>query len=69
MPAQLRVAISRAMATSLADGGRLVQFSYFLAPPLAEGEVRASGLEARRARTVLTNFPPAFVWLYTKTTR
>src|SRR5262245_29194909 len=32
MPAQLRAAISRAMAASLADGGRLVQFSYFLAP-------------------------------------
>ena len=68
MPAQLRAAISRAMATSLADGGCLVQFSYFLAPPLADAEVRASGLGAIRARTVLANFPPAFVWLYTKTT-
>jgi phosphatidylethanolamine/phosphatidyl-N-methylethanolamine N-methyltransferase len=66
MPEPVRAGISRAMATSLADDGTLVQFSYFLAPPLAEAEVKACGLEARRARTVVANIPPAFVWRYSR---
>ena len=66
MPEALRVAITRAMATSLADQGALVQFSYFLAPPLAEAEVKACGLIGRRAKTVVANIPPAFVWHYSK---
>jgi len=66
MPEPVRAGISRAMATSLADDGALVQFSYFLAPPLAEAEVKACGLEARRARTVVANIPPAFVWRYSR---
>jgi len=66
MPDPIRIGISRAMATSLADDGALVQFSYFLAPPLAEAEVRACGLTARRVRTVMANIPPAFVWRYSK---
>jgi len=66
MPEPVRAGISRAMATSLADDGTLVQFSYFLAPPLAEAEVKACGLKARRARTVVANIPPAFVWRYSR---
>jgi phosphatidylethanolamine/phosphatidyl-N-methylethanolamine N-methyltransferase len=66
MPEAVRSAITRAMATSLAAHGSLVQFSYFLAPPLAEAEVRACGLTGRRAKTVMANIPPAFVWHYSK---
>jgi phosphatidylethanolamine/phosphatidyl-N-methylethanolamine N-methyltransferase len=66
MPEPVRTGISRAMARSLADEGTLVQFSYFLAPPLAEAEVKACGLTGRRARTVMANIPPAFVWRYTR---
>jgi phosphatidylethanolamine/phosphatidyl-N-methylethanolamine N-methyltransferase len=66
MPEGVRVAISRAMATSLARQGTLVQFSYFVAPPLAEAEVKACGLTGRRVRTVMANIPPAFVWRYSK---
>ena len=66
MPEAIRAGISRAMADSLADDGTLVQFSYFLAPPLAEAEVAARGLTARRAKTVMANIPPAFVWRYSK---
>ncbi|QIG46685.1 methyltransferase domain-containing protein [Nordella sp. HKS 07] len=64
MPEAIRTGITRAMAASLADGGKLVQFSYFREPPLAEAEVRAAGLTARRARTIMANVPPAFVWRY-----
>lgn len=64
MPEAIRTGITRAMAASLADGGSLVQFSYFLKPPLAEAEVRAAGLTARRARAIMANVPPAFVWRY-----
>ena len=66
MPNAVRSAITRAMATSLASQGSLVQFSYFAAPPLAETEVKALGLTGRRARAVMANIPPAFVWHYRK---
>jgi phosphatidylethanolamine/phosphatidyl-N-methylethanolamine N-methyltransferase len=66
MPSSMRSAITRAMATSLATQGSLVQFSYFVAPPLAEAEVKACGLTGRRARAVMANIPPAFVWHYRK---
>jgi phosphatidylethanolamine/phosphatidyl-N-methylethanolamine N-methyltransferase len=66
MPSGARSAITRAMATSLAAQGSLVQFSYFVAPPLAEAEVKACGLTGRRARAVMANIPPAFVWHYRK---
>ncbi|MGE0240070.1 MAG: class I SAM-dependent methyltransferase [Parvibaculaceae bacterium] len=66
MPKPIRAAITRAMATSLATEGSLVQFSYFAAPPLAEAEVKACGLTGRRAKAVMANIPPAFVWHYRK---
>ncbi|MGE3873656.1 MAG: class I SAM-dependent methyltransferase [Parvibaculaceae bacterium] len=66
MPEPVRAAITRAMATSLANQGSLVQFSYFVAPPLAEAEVRAYGLTGKRAKAVMANIPPAFVWRYRK---
>lgn len=66
MPDGLRSAISRAMAMSLTADGSLVQFSYFVAPPLAEAEVKACGLTGRRVKTVMANIPPAFVWRYSK---
>jgi phosphatidylethanolamine/phosphatidyl-N-methylethanolamine N-methyltransferase len=66
MPEGVRTAISRAMANSLAQQGSLVQFSYFVAPPLAEAEVKACGLTGRRVRTVMANIPPAFVWRYSR---
>lgn len=66
MPDTVRAAISRAMGEALAPHGSLVQFSYFIAPPLAEEEVKACGLTARRAKTVVANIPPAFVWHYSR---
>jgi phosphatidylethanolamine/phosphatidyl-N-methylethanolamine N-methyltransferase len=66
MPDNVRSAITRAMAKSLAARGSLVQFSYLMAPPLAEAEVKACGLTGRRARAVMANIPPAFVWHYRK---
>jgi phosphatidylethanolamine/phosphatidyl-N-methylethanolamine N-methyltransferase len=66
MPKPVRAGITRAMATSLCAHGSLVQFSYFVAPPLAEAEVKACGLTGRRAKTVMANIPPAFVWHYRK---
>jgi phosphatidylethanolamine/phosphatidyl-N-methylethanolamine N-methyltransferase len=66
MPKPVRAAITRAMATSLANQGSLVQFSYFAVPPLAESEVKTCGLTGRRVKTVMANIPPAFVWRYKK---
>ena len=67
MPKPIRAGITRAMASSLSNQGSLVQFSYFVAPPLDEGEVKTCGLTGRRAKAVMANIPPAFVWHYRKT--
>jgi phosphatidylethanolamine/phosphatidyl-N-methylethanolamine N-methyltransferase len=67
MPKPIRASITRAMASSLSKQGSLVQFSYFVAPPLDEGEVKTGGLTGRRAKAVMANIPPAFVWHYRKT--
>lgn len=64
MAAPMRAEIGRAMAGSLAPGGRLVQFTYFNAPPLPEAT--PGELSVERASVVLRNLPPAFVWRYVK---
>jgi phosphatidylethanolamine/phosphatidyl-N-methylethanolamine N-methyltransferase len=64
MPDPVRDGIGRAMRTALLPGGRLVQFTYFATPPLSEDA--AAGLDVERLGFILHNFPPAFVWRYTK---
>jgi phosphatidylethanolamine/phosphatidyl-N-methylethanolamine N-methyltransferase len=64
MPDAVRGAIGHAMGKALLPGGRLVQFTYFAAPPLPEKA--AAGLGVERLGLILRNFPPAFVWRYTK---
>ena len=64
MASEMRTDIAHAMSQSLEPGGRLVQFTYFTAPPLPA----AAAAEFRIERTglVLANFPPAFIWRYVK---
>lgn len=66
MPEPLRVAITKAVATSLDRGGTYVQFSYFRIPPLPERLAGSLGLTGRCIGMVLRNLPPAFVYQYHK---
>jgi phosphatidylethanolamine/phosphatidyl-N-methylethanolamine N-methyltransferase len=63
MPDPVRNEIGRAMRAALLPGGRLVQFTYFAAPPLPADA--AAGLEIERLGFIWRNIPPAFVWRYT----
>lgn len=44
-------------------GGFMLQYSYSPVPPVPAGKL---GIDARIARYVLRNFPPAAVWRYTR---
>jgi phosphatidylethanolamine/phosphatidyl-N-methylethanolamine N-methyltransferase len=65
-PAQ-RIAITAAIASSLVEGGVVVQFTYVTMPPLSKTAARAGGLVGQQTSMALNNVPPAFVWRYLKT--
>ena len=67
MPPDVRRRVGQAVAHSLADGGRLVQFSYFPIPPLPPQVAEEHGLASNISRFVAANLPPAFIWHYEKT--
>jgi phosphatidylethanolamine/phosphatidyl-N-methylethanolamine N-methyltransferase len=66
MPEPLRIAITKAVAAGLDDGGTYVQFSYFRILPLPEAFAGSLGLKGRCVGMVLRNLPPAFVYQYHK---
>jgi phosphatidylethanolamine/phosphatidyl-N-methylethanolamine N-methyltransferase len=61
-----RKLIAKAIATALAPGGKLAQFSYFNSAPLPKATAAEVGLTGKRVGLALNNVPPAFVWQYTK---
>lgn len=63
---QQRQQITSAIGQVLQPGGVLVQFTYSLRPPIAPIDAKAAGLFGKRKALVVSNFPPAFVWLYEK---
>lgn len=66
MPLQVRRRVGEAVARSLADGGRLVQFSYFPIPPLPPEVAEDHRMVGGISRFVAANLPPAFIWRYEK---
>ena len=64
MALEMRTDIARAVSQSLKPGGRFVQFTYFIAPPLPDAP--AAEFRIERAGLVLANLPPAFIWRYVK---
>ena len=66
MPPRVRRRVGAAVAQSLADGGRLVQFSYFPIPPLPPEVAQEHRMAGGVSRFVAANMPPAFIWRYEK---
>jgi phosphatidylethanolamine/phosphatidyl-N-methylethanolamine N-methyltransferase len=66
MDDDIRLGIARAVAASLAPGGRLVQFTYLSGPPISRKAAAEAGLLGARFGVALGNVPPAFVWQYVR---
>ncbi len=66
MPEPLRIAITKSVAESLAEGGIYVQFTYFKILPLPEALALSLGLQAELIGMAIKNLPPAFVFRYRK---
>ncbi len=66
MSESLRIAITEAVAESLAAGGSYVQFSYFRISPLPEKLAVNLRLAGRCTGMAIRNLPPAFVYRYQK---
>ena len=64
MPGLVRQSIERGIAGVIGQGGIIVQFTYGLASPFTKSKLGQYRLEGTRVKTVLTNVPPAHVWVY-----
>jgi phosphatidylethanolamine/phosphatidyl-N-methylethanolamine N-methyltransferase len=63
MPAEFQRAIIEQGFRNVRKGGFMLQYSYSPVPPVPAAKL---GIEARIARFVPLNVPPAFVWKYTR---
>jgi phosphatidylethanolamine/phosphatidyl-N-methylethanolamine N-methyltransferase len=64
MPKPVRDAIEGCMARLIGDKGAIIQFTYGPASPISREGLRQHHLAGKRVKTVLTNVPPAHVWVY-----
>lgn len=64
MPKKLREAIVAQMATLIHGGSTLIQFTFGITSPLNASERKRYGITGKHAKTVLTNVPPAHIWVY-----
>lgn len=66
MPVAVRHGIQEQMAKVIGDDGIIIQFTYGHKSPINKSEMRLYGLTGKRVKTVITNIPPAYVWVYRK---
>ena len=66
LPKMIKKAIEEQMAMLISEGGVIVQFTYGAKSPLNRNELRKFNITGKRVKTVLTNVPPAHVWVYRK---
>ena len=66
MPRETQGAILEAAFACLRRGGRFVQFTYGAQPPVSDEVTRKLAREVRRGTFVLSNVPPATVYVYTR---
>lgn len=69
MPQKIRSVIEQQMLSCLGDDSVLVQFTYGARSPIPKAALRKHHLFGRRVKTVLTNIPPAHVWVYRRERR
>jgi len=69
MPKMVRDSIQQEMAEVIGEEGIIVQFTYGRKSPIAEAQMRHLGLCGRRIKIIVTNVPPAYVWVYRRERR
>ena len=69
MPGAVRDGIQEQMARVIGDSGIIVQFTYGPKSPILPAQQRRLGLVGKRVKIVVTNVPPAHVWVYRKERR
>jgi phosphatidylethanolamine/phosphatidyl-N-methylethanolamine N-methyltransferase len=66
LPKRVKESIQSQMAELLDDGGVIIQFTYGAKSPLDRVRLRQHNITGKRVKTILTNVPPAHVWVYKK---
>ncbi|MDE3059886.1 MAG: phospholipid methyltransferase [Pseudomonadota bacterium] len=64
MPKPVRTAIECQMALLIGEEGLIVQFTYGPRSPISRQQMRRHRLHGKRMKLVVTNVPPAHVWVY-----
>ncbi|MFN9109804.1 MAG: class I SAM-dependent methyltransferase, partial [Bacteroidota bacterium] len=66
LPKTVKESIQNQMAELLDEGGVIVQFTYGAQSPLDKIRLRQYGITGKRVKTILTNVPPAHIWVFRK---
>lgn len=69
MPRAVRHAITEQMASVIGVDGAIIQFTYGAQSPISSDQLRHLKLYGKRTKFVVTNVPPAHVWVYKKDRR
>lgn len=69
MPRGIRIQIETQMAAAICDGGKIIQFTYGPTSPLLHDRWRSLRVFGKRKQFVVTNVPPAHVWVYQRDRR
>ena len=69
MPRGIRTQIETRMASTLNMGGKIIQFTYGPASPIPHDRWRSLRIFGRRKQFVVSNVPPAHVWVYRRDRR
>lgn len=69
MPRGIRTQIEARMAAAISQGGHLVQFTYGPTSPIPHDRWRGLRIYGKRMQFVMSNVPPAHVWVYKRDRR
>jgi phosphatidylethanolamine/phosphatidyl-N-methylethanolamine N-methyltransferase len=69
MPRGVRTQIEERMAAAIHVGGKIIQFTYGPISPIAQDRWRSLGIYGKRVQFVVSNVPPAHVWVYMRDRR
>lgn len=69
MPRGVRTQIETRMAAALCQGGKIIQFTYGPTSPIPHDRWRSLRIYGKRKQFVVSNVPPAHVWVYKRDRR
>jgi len=69
MPRGVRTKIEASMAAAISGGGNIVQFTYGPSSPIPQDRWRSLRIYGKRKRFIVSNVPPAHVWVYRRERR